>query len=287
MRIVVASGKGGTGKTTLATSLALWLAERGGDVVYADADVEEPNGHLFLRPSGVEETVVTVLVPRLPEGRCSGCGLCQQLCAFNAIVALPADVMVLDNLCHGCGACVLACPDKALVELPRRIGVLRRGRTGPLEVVWGVLDVGEARAEPVVDALLRSIRPEALVVVDAAPGAACVAAAAMRAGDHVVLVTEPTPMGLHDLGVAIALLESTGRRASVVVNRSDLGAAPVDRLLRSKGVPVLARIPFDEGLARAYAEGGRLTEASPALRTAVGHIGETVLRDFARGTGAP
>jgi len=271
MKIVVASGKGGTGKTLLATSLARALVDLGRAVTYIDADVEEPNGHLFLRPTGVEEQEVFSPVPFLPTGECSGCGECQKVCAFGAILAVPGGVIVLDQLCHGCGACLLACPDRALAEQPRRVGVVRTGDSEGISVAWGVVDVGEPRGEPVLEAALRHAPkgPEDIVIIDAAAGAACLAMGAVRAADQAILVTEPTPMGLHDVAMALRMTKISGIRATAVINRADLGDQGVGRFLRNQGVPVAARIPFDEAIAKAYAAGEMPLSTSAALQKGV------------------
>jgi MinD superfamily P-loop ATPase len=275
MRTVIASGKGGTGKTLLATSTVALLAEAGQPSVYLDADVSEPNGHLFLRPDGVSESAATVNVPVLARPSCSGCGECQRICAFGAILALPDRVMVLEPLCHGCGACLLACPENALEERSRRIGVVRTGHSGPTEVRWAVLDVGEPRGTPLIGALGRSLAQHRdPVIIDAPPGTSCLAMSSARLAQRAVLVTEPTPMGLHDVRGALGLVRALRLPAAAVINRSDLGDDRVERYLRDEGVPVLARIPFSEEVARACAAGAPALEVSPELRRAATEIAD-------------
>lgn len=271
MRIAIASGKGGTGKTLLATNLAWLVASRGGSAaVYADADVEEPNGHLFLpvETSGTERFAVPV--PETVEGRCTGCGACQEACAFHAIMALKDYVVVFPELCHSCGACLRACPEDALVERERELGELRRGTAGEVGFLSGTLDVGEARATPLVEGVVDALPDLPLQIVDSPPGTSCSAMAAVRTVDRVVLVTEPTPFGLHDLELAVYMSRAFGRPVSAVLNRADLGDAEAVRaFLRREEVPLVAEIPFERAIAHAYAEGKLAVEVSPALQAAV------------------
>lgn len=281
MKVTVASGKGGTGKTMLATSHARALADLGRPTTYVDADVEEPNGHLFLRPERVEEHIVTAKIPALTRESCSGCGECQKICAFGAILALKDQVMVLEPLCHSCGACVVACPERVLQEKSRRVGVTRNGWSGDLEVRWGAVDIGEQRAEPVLEELVRDIEADSgrLYVIDAPPGTSCLPMADVGPSDLVVLITEPTPLGLHDVRLALRMASALGVPARAVINKSDLGGEAVATYLRSEGVPIVAKIPFDEGIARAYAVGEPPALASAALSHAVDRIAEELVGD--------
>ncbi len=266
MIISFASGKGGTGKTLLATNLAHMLSRRG-PVTYVDADVEEPNGHLFLG-AGSDTERATVTIPKL-VGRCTGCGACQQACAFNAILAMGRRVMVFAELCHSCGACVLSCPQRALMGVPLAIGSIERADGDRLRLVSGRLDLGQARATPLVEATVQAglaAREDELIIVDCPPGTSCSAMAAVKPADLVVLVTEPTPFGLHDLQLAVEMCRALDREVAAVVNRADLGDERVFDYLWHESIPVLGRIPFEHSISSAYARGTLAADASSSLR---------------------
>jgi MinD superfamily P-loop ATPase len=272
MRIAVASGKGGTGKTLVSTSLAWLLARDGHSVAYVDADVEEPNGHLFLHPEVSDRRRYARPVPRLERETCSGCGECQSFCQFNAIVTLPDRIMLFPELCSSCGGCVLACPDRALIEVPREIGSIEMGTasagTGPpIRFLSGTLDVGEARATPLIRGLLDQVEDPGIVLIDAPPGTSCSVMEIVSDVDLVVLVTEPTPFGLHDLTLATEVSRALGKRVTALVNRSDLGDDRIQAYLGSEKIEVAAEIPFYPEVAEAYACGRIAAAASPELRS--------------------
>jgi MinD superfamily P-loop ATPase len=260
MKVAVASGKGGTGKTLVSTSLAALVADAGHSATYIDADVEEPNGHLFLKPSIEKRTTYTVPVPVLANGRCSGCSACQQACAFNAIVALPDGVLLFPELCHSCGACLLACPERALVEEGRSLGIIERGvvSSPPRRSIGfcaGVLNVGEARATPLVSGVTRAVQEDGIIIVDSPPGTSCPVLQSVEGADLLLLVTEPTSFGLHDLLLAISMANALEVPFSVVINRANLGDAKTKRYLDARGIDVIAEIPFLPEVAEAYAHG--------------------------------
>lgn len=274
MRIAIASGKGGTGKTMVSTNLAWHLAQKGRQVTYVDTDVEEPNGHLFLRPGDLAKQRYSVPVPMLPGGVCSGCGDCQRTCAFGAIVALQDHVELDTNLCHSCGACRLACKDGTLAHEPRPLGTITHGTTEGLGVWSAALDVGEPRAAPLILGLLREVdrhrQGEVLEILDVPPGTSCAAVAATRDADHVVLVTEPTPFGFHDLELAVEMCHALKLQISVVINRADLGdGAEMIRFMERQEIPLLAQIPFLREVAVAYARQQLAAREVPAFREAM------------------
>ncbi len=220
MRIDVASGKGGTGKTTVALGLAMAAGE---GVQLLDCDVEEPDCHLFMGDEGGLVEVVTIPVVRVDEGRCTHDGLCARACQFHAIVALPQETMVFDDLCHGCGACVLVCPEDAISEIKRRIGEIRRLDQRSVRLMWGLLDVGQAMATPIIRRLKDVAGPEGLQILDSPPGTACPVVESVRGADYCILVTEPTPFGLYDLTLAVDLVRELSVPFGVIVNRDREG----------------------------------------------------------------
>jgi len=280
VRLAVASGKGGTGKTLVATNLAWILAARQGGVTYVDADVEAPNGHLFFRPDVTWIGRHAVPVPNLGGVRCSGCGQCAEACQFGAIVAGGEGVTVYPDLCHSCGVCVLACPEQLLGEQKRETGTLRRGHAGPMGFIDGTLDVGEVRAVPLIQAAVQESTGSALAVLDAPPGTSCSAVAAVEGADLVLLVCEPTPFGLHDLELSLQMCEALGLETAAVVNRSDLGDGRVQSFLAAEQVPVLAEVPFDREIATACATGVLASEQVPAFASTVDDLADHLLERF-------
>jgi MinD superfamily P-loop ATPase len=274
MRIAVASGKGGTGKTLVSTNLAQILVQSGRRVTYVDCDVEAPNGHLYLHPRWSSERRFSVPIPALRGATCSGCGACQEACAFNAIIALPDQVMLFPELCHGCGGCLLACDEDVLVEVEREIGTLRCGDGDGVNFRDGVLDVGEAKAPPLIEGLLRDAAPDGgqdgvCVIIDAPPGTSCSAVAVARGADRVLLVTEPTPFGLHDLKLAVGMCRAVGRPVGVVINRCDIGDHETASWLRRESIPIFAEIPYLPEVAAAYASGELAAMSVPSFRQAL------------------
>jgi MinD superfamily P-loop ATPase len=266
LRVALASGKGGTGKTTLATSLAVALAEAGVETAYVDCDVEEPNGHLFLQPSVRWSREVTLPVPQVDESRCTSCGACATACRFSAILALGGKVLTFPKLCHGCGGCALACPEGAIRELPRVTGTVEGGTAGLLGFLQGRLEVGEALAPPVVRAALAAVPEGATVVIDAPPGTSCPVIAAVEAADVVLLVTEPTPFGLNDLRLAVEMTRALSVPFGVAVNRSGEDDGAVLDYCAAERIPVLLAVPDDPEIARAYSRGELALAARPELR---------------------
>jgi MinD superfamily P-loop ATPase len=262
MILTVASGKGGTGKTLLSTSLALSLRERG-PLLFLDCDVEEPNARFFLKPQGLLEEPAHVLVPEIDKDRCSFCGTCARICAFNALAVLPDDVLVFEDLCHSCGGCSLLCPEKAIREKPKRIGSLYKGETGALTFVEGRLDVGQVLAPPLIREVKRRISGPGITIIDAPPGTSCPVIETARGSDYVLLVTEPTPFGLNDLRLAVNTMRLLGLPCGVILNRSGSGDQQVLDYCTSENIPILLSVPLDREIAAAYSRGLTLASAQP------------------------
>jgi len=265
MKIAIASGKGGTGKTTIATNLAYAAAEQGRLAVYLDCDVEEPNGHIFLKPTVDEERPITRPVPQVDASLCNGCGACGQACQFSAIVCIGDKPLLFPKLCHSCGGCVRACPTGALSEVPREIGTLRIGRSGQLGFIEGRLNVGEAMSPPAIRAVKAAAPVADLTIIDAPPGTSCPVIESVRGCDMVLLVTEPTPFGLNDLGLAVEMVSAMKLPMRVVINRAGRDGKTREFCDRN-GIRILAEIPDVRSVAEAYSRGALIAELSPTYR---------------------
>ena len=264
MIVAVASGKGGTGKTTIATSLA--LAVDTARVAFLDCDVEAPNAHIFLQPDFDSREQVGLFIPQVDEALCDGCGVCADVCQYHAIVVLAGKPLVFPELCHGCGSCTLNCPVGAISEVQEVLGVLEGGpAAGRIQFARGVLNVGQPMAVPVISQLKkwRALQDGQLIIRDAPPGTSCPVVEAVRGADFVLLVTEPTPFGLHDLQLAHQLVRELDLPAGVIVNRDGIGDSRVDDFCREADLPILMRIPMQRTIAAALARGQTLVEAFP------------------------
>ncbi|MBU0982491.1 MAG: ATP-binding protein [candidate division Zixibacteria bacterium] len=266
MTIAVASGKGGTGKTTVATNLTVALAREGLDVAYVDCDVEEPNGHIFLQPTVDREEEARVAIPSIDPDICTGCGECSDFCQYNALAVLGPSVMLFPELCHSCGGCRLVCPEKAITEIPKTVGRVRTGTSHEAGFIDGTLEVGATQIHPVTSLVRRTVGSHQCAVIDAPPGTTCPTIEAVRDVDYVVLVTEPTPFGLNDLELAVGMVRELGLRFGVVINRSDIGDDRVETFCIRENIPVLLSIPYDLECARAYAGGHLAIDRSETFR---------------------
>lgn len=253
--IAIASGKGGTGKTTVATNLAAIAAKSDYPVQILDCDVEAPNAHLFLKPIIEGRIKIGVPTPHVDEKRCDGCGECARICRFSAIVSLKTRPIVFPELCHGCGGCVRVCPKGAITEQSRMIGQIQQGYLGRLLFTGGQLKVGEAMSPPLIREVKKHAIRDSMVIIDAPPGTSCPVIEAIKGADYVVLVTEPTPFGLSDLSLAVKTIEALGSPFGVVVNRSKPGWNAVRDFCRRKGIEILAELPDHRGVAEAYSRG--------------------------------
>lgn len=266
MRIAVASGKGGTGKTTVATNLAWVSFHNQRSVAYVDCDVEEPNGHLFLKPHIVSSNPFGRLHPLVDQSKCTHCGLCGEICQYSAIVCVGEKVLVHPELCHACGGCIRVCSPGAITEVPRESGKIEAGQAGPILFTRGILNIGEAMSTP----LIRQVKAEApgadLVIIDCPPGTSCPVIESVRGSDFVLLVTEPTPFGLNDLKLAVEMVRAMRLPLGVVINRAGPRDERIREYCRVHKVDVLAEIPDDRRVAEAYSRGILACDAVPEFR---------------------
>lgn len=281
MRVAVASGKGGTGKTTVSTNLARVLS-RSGRVQYVDCDVEEPNGHLFLHPVMKQVSNVEVLVPEIDADKCTNCGECSRVCRYRAIACLGKATITFPELCHGCGGCTLVCPFGAITEVGRTIGVVEQGDADGVEFVHGRLNVGEAMSPPLIRAVAAHIDNCMTVVIDAPPGTSCPVVASLRGTDVVVLVAEPTAFGLHDLTLAVETVRVMSIPFGVFINRSDIGDDRVERFCTEENIPVWGVIPHDRRIAEAYSSGNLAVDVLTDTAVYFESLAKTLLGEFGR-----
>jgi MinD superfamily P-loop ATPase len=263
MIISVASGKGGTGKTTIAVNLAFSLQN---NVRLLDCDVEAPNSHLFLNPVIKEKKTVFAPVPEIDESKCSYCGKCAEICRFKAIAVLAETVLTFPEMCHGCGGCMEICPEKAISETGRELGIIESGDSEGIEFVHGRLRVGEAMSPPLIKKVLSAIHPEKINIIDAPPGTSCPVITAIKGADFVLMVTEPTPFGLHDLKLAVEAVKLLAIPQGLVINRSGMGYNRVKEYAERENLPILLEIPFDRKIAEAYSRGELIVRKIPELK---------------------
>ncbi len=265
MIISIASGKGGTGKTLVATSLALSLKERA-SVQLLDCDVEEPDAHVLLKPTITHTEAVSIPVPKVDEDKCTYCGKCAEVCAYNAMAVMKQKVLVFTELCHGCGACSYLCPEKAISEEAKEIGVVESGYAGGVGFVQGRLAIGEAMAPPIIRQVKEHASHEGTVIIDVSPGTSCPVVESVKDSDFCLLVTEPTPFGLNDLALAVDMVNELEVPCGVVINRDGAGDSKVEEYCLGQGIPILLRIPLDVEIARLYSQGITLLEGMPQWR---------------------
>lgn len=251
MIISIASGKGGTGKTTIATNLALSL----GKVQVIDCDVEEPNANIFFNAEIKEREDVTVEIPEIDKGKCNYCGKCSEFCAYNALAVVPSDVLVFPELCHSCGGCEIVCPQNAINWKKKPVGKIEHGATNGVDFFHGLLNVGEIQAVPVIKALKKKVDKERNVIIDAPPGTSCPVIESINGSDYCILVTEPTPFGFHDLKLAIAVVRHLYIPFGIIINRDGVGDKKVEMYCQTEKIPILMKIPHSEEIANLYSMG--------------------------------
>ncbi|MBI5584204.1 MAG: ATP-binding protein [Deltaproteobacteria bacterium] len=263
MIIAVASGKGGTGKTSLAVALAQSLE---GPVDLLDCDVEAPNGHIFMKPRWESKETIFAQVPQVDESKCTYCRACSQLCQFKAILVLGETILTFPEMCHDCGGCFLVCKSGALTAAQKELGEVEEGWSGSIRFIHGRLKIGEPLSPPLIREVKKRIDPDRIAILDAPPGTSCPVIQTVKGSDFTVLVTEPTPFGLFDLKLAVEVLTGLGIPCGVVINRSDVGDRKVKDYLQARGLPLLLEIPFDRRIAAGYARGQSLLEIRPEFK---------------------
>ena len=262
MIISVASGKGGTGKTTVAVNLALSLK----NVQFLDCDVEEPNAHLFLRPKIKNKKSAFIPTPEVDFERCNYCGRCREVCAYNAIAVIPGgngkkgNVLIFPHLCHGCGACSLLCPQKAIKEVKKEIGIIEIGNSGDIQFVHGKLNVGEILSPTLIRQVKEYTNPTRTIIIDSPPGTSCPVIASVKRSNFCILVTEPTPFGLNDLILAVEVVRKLKIPLGVVINRSDIGNNDVEDYCQKERIPILMKVPFSKEIATLYSRGSPIVD---------------------------
>lgn len=275
MKIAIASGKGGTGKTTVAVALALSAP---GPVRLLDCDVEEPNCHIFLKPEIQRSESVGILVPSVDEAKCNSCGECGKICQYHAIVSLKTKPLVFPELCHGCGGCAKVCPTGAIKEVEREIGVVEEGTRNGVAFVQGRLNIGHPMSPPLIRAVKRRATDDCLNIIDCPPGTSCPVIAAVKDSDFVLLVTEPTPFGLHDLKLAVETVRELRLPFGVIINRSTIGDKRVAKYCYDQGIRILMYISEDRRIAEAYSRGEVITEALPIFQCRFADLYNDVVR---------
>jgi MinD superfamily P-loop ATPase len=285
MQISVASGKGGTGKTLVATSLAISLKDTY-KVQLIDCDVEEPDDSIFIRHNVMQQEFVYVTNPSVDENLCTYCGKCAEICAFNAIAVIKNHILTFSNLCHGCGACAYLCPEGAITEINREMGVIETGTSGNLEFFQGMLTVGEAMATPVIDRVKEKADKEKVVIVDTPPGTSCPVVHSVMGSDFCLLVTEPTPFGLNDLALAVETVKKLGIESGIIINRSGDNDSVVESYCEEENIPVLMKIPLDTEIARLYSRGVTLAEGMPMWKEIFKTLFQKIQEIKIEGTGS-
>jgi MinD superfamily P-loop ATPase len=279
MGIAVASGKGGTGKTTIATNLAWAVAQMGGKVQYLDCDVEEPNGHIFLKPDIEKTQAVTVDVPEVDLKKCIGCGKCGQICQYSAIVHLKENnVLTFEQLCHSCGGCLRVCPADAIKPKPLNIGDVELGKSGNINFVHGKLRIGNIRTVSLIKEVKRHIEEDRFSILDVPPGTSCPVIEAVKGVDYVLLVTEPTPFGLNDLKLAVDLVREMNLPFDVIINRYGIGNEDVEEYCRAEDIEITLKLPDDRRIAEAYSSGQMILDLLSEYREKFSELYEKIKR---------
>jgi len=277
MKIAIASGKGGTGKTTVATNLACSIARMGGTVQYLDCDVEEPNGHIFLKPEIRKTQAVMVPVPQVDSTKCSGCGKCGEICQYSAIVHLKDNnVLTFEQLCHSCGGCLRICPSDAIKPRLLDIGEIELGRTDNIDFTHGRLRIGYVRTVSLIKEVKSHIKNDSVAILDVPPGTSCPVVEAVKGADFVLLVTEPTPFGLNDLKLAVGLAREMNLPFAVIINRYGIGDDEVENYCKAKSIEIVLKLPDDRRIAEAYSVGKMVVDVLPDYKKDFADLYESI-----------
>ena len=274
--IAVASGKGGTGKTTIATNLAYYLAGLGKNIQYLDCDVEEPNGHIFLKPEIVESINVTVNIPQVDLDKCTACGKCSEICQFSAIVCIKEQVLTFEQLCHSCGGCWRICPADAIKPKPLNIGDIDSGKAQNIDFIAGRLQIGNVRSPALIKEVKKHIKQDHISIIDVPPGTSCPVVEAVKGADFVLLVTEPTPFGLNDLRLAVELVRQLNLSFAVVINRYDIGNEEVEKYCKAENIDICLKLPDDRHIAEIYSSGKMIVDELPQYKSYFANLSEAI-----------
>ncbi len=275
MIIAIASGKGGTGKSTVAVNLSLSLE----NVQLIDCDVEEPNSNLFLNLDLEKDEEVYLKIPKIDEENCTHCKRCAEFCEYNALAVLEDKVMVFEQLCHGCGLCSMVCPTNAITEKNRSIGVIEKSRDG-IDFIRGVLNIGEAMSTPIIRRLKEKTDKKKTVILDVPPGTACPVIEAITGCDYCMLVTEPTPFGLYDLKIAVELCKKLKVRFGVIINRDGIGDEKTEEFCKKEDIDIILRIPYNRRIAELYSEGKPFIDEMPEWKTKLREVYRRIHEDI-------
>ncbi len=267
MIIAIGSGKGGTGKTIIATSLAISLARHEKAIQFLDCDVEEPNANIFLKASIHNKLPVEVMAPKIDQALCTHCKKCAEFCRFHALVVYPDKVLIFPEMCHSCTGCIRVCPVDAVSASSRQIGIIEKGDAHGIEFAHGKINIGEARATPIIAMLHSFIDPKRITILDAPPGTSCPFVESLKQSDVCALVTEPTPFGLHDLKLAVEVTKTLGIPTGVIINRCDMGDDRVEKYCDQEGIEILMKIEHHRDIAEAYSKGIPLVDARPEYQS--------------------
>ncbi|MBN1293457.1 MAG: ATP-binding protein [Candidatus Latescibacteria bacterium] len=266
LRIAIASGKGGTGKTTVATNLAWVIASQNESVTYVDCDVEEPNGHMFLNPVIEESTVAKVPYPVINEETCISCGKCAEICQYRAIIMLAENPYVSPEMCHACGGCWLVCPVDAVKPAGREIGIIEKGKSEHINFIHGKLSIGQILSPPLIRMVKKHISGDGITLIDCPPGTSCPVLTSVQGADYIILVTEPTPFGLNDLKLAIDMIGEIGIPIGVFINRADIGTNDTERYCEQRHIDIIGRLNDNRTIAEAYSQGKIASKMMPEIR---------------------